>query len=127
MITTTTTINKIEDEVNRIIARPYTRELIPNSDGTWFAKILEFPGCMTEGDTIAEAHEMLDDAMRGWLEVKLEDGDPIPQPLKIDDYSGKFMIRVPKSLHRDLASFADREGVSLNAFVNTHLARAVGR
>jgi antitoxin HicB len=119
------TATRIKEEVERITARPYVRELIKNEDGTWFARIVEFAGCMTEGDTQTEALANLEDAMAAWVEVKVEDGDPIPDPITVDDYSGKFMVRVAKSLHRDIALRADREGVSLNAFVSTQLARAV--
>jgi len=84
----------IEAEVARRRAMPYTRELVPNSDGTWFARILEFPGCMTEGDTQAEAIDMLGDAMDAWISAKLEDNEPIPDPIASEEYSGKFVARV---------------------------------
>ena len=58
--------------------RPYTRELVQNEDGTWFARAIEFAGCMTEGDTRDEAIKNLDDAVASWLEVKRLDGDEIP-------------------------------------------------
>lgn len=119
------TATKIRDEVEKIVSRPYLRELVKNEDGTWFARIVEFAGCMTEGDTQTEALANLEDAMMAWVEVKIEDGDSIPEPITVDGYSGKFMVRVAKSLHRDIALRADREGVSLNAFVSTQLARAV--
>lgn len=114
-------------EVKRIMNAGYSEELKRNSDGTYFARIVEFPGCMTEGDTEAEALENLKDAMRGWVEVQLEDGDPIPPPLSDDQFSGKFVVRVPRSVHRDLSQRAEREGVSLNQYVLTALAKAIGR
>lgn len=117
-----TAIN-IEAEVVRRKALPYTRELIRNSDGTWFARVLEFAGCMTEGDTQAEALEMLDDAMDAWISAKLEESESVPDPINSDEYSGKFMVRLPKSLHRDLARRAETEEASLNQFVVTTLAR----
>lgn len=40
-------------------------------------------------------------------------------------YSGKVNLRMPKSLHRDLARRAEEEGVSLNQFMVVALARAV--
>jgi antitoxin HicB len=119
------TATKIREEVEKVVSRPYLRELVKNEDGTWFARIVEFAGCMTEGDTQTEALANLEDAMMAWVEVKIEDGDSIPEPITVDDYSGKFMVRVAKSLHRDIALRADREGVSLNAFVSAQLARAV--
>jgi predicted HicB family RNase H-like nuclease len=42
-------------------------------------------------------------------------------------YSGKVNLRMPKSLHRDLARRAEEEGVSLNQFMVVALARAVGK
>jgi predicted RNase H-like HicB family nuclease len=119
------TATHIQEEIKEIVARPYTRELIRNSDGTWFARIVEFPGCMTEGATKEAALTELDDAMNAWLEAKLEDRDPIPEPLTAESFSGKFVVRIAKSLHRDLSRRADHEGVSLNQFVTTSLARAV--
>lgn len=104
---------------------PYTIELVPEPDGSWFVAVKELPGCMSGGDTPEEAIEMIQDAMRGWLEVSLEDGDPIPEPRELDAYSGKFVVRVPRSLHRELVEAAEEEGVSLNQYINVALARAV--
>jgi predicted HicB family RNase H-like nuclease len=81
---------------------------------------------MTQGDSVAEAVEMIQDAMAGWIEIALADGTPVPEPRRMDEYSGKFVVRVPSSLHRDLVRAAEREGVSLNQFAVVALARAVG-
>ena len=121
------TAAKIKERVKEIIGRPYTRELVKNEDGTWFTRIVEFPGCMTEGHNAPEALTNLDDAMEAWIEVHLEDGDPIPEPLTAEHFSGKFVVRVAKTLHRDLSLRAEHEGISLNQFVATQLAKAVGR
>ena len=115
-----------KQEVKAMLARPYTRELIKNEDGTWFARVVEFVGCMTEGDTSEEAMNHLDEAMETWVEAHLEDGGAIPPPLSSDQYSGKFLMRVPKTLHRELARRADLEGVSLNQFALVALSRYVG-
>jgi antitoxin HicB len=121
-----TTAIPMKEEIKAVLARPYTRELIKNEDGTWFARIVEFPGCVTEGETAGEALENLEDAMAAWVEVKIEDGDSIPAPLNTDQYSGKFLMRVPKTLHRELARRADLEGVSLNQFALSALSRCIG-
>ena len=121
-----TTAIPMKEEVKAILARPYTREMIKNEDGTWFARIVEFAGCMTEGDTAEEAFGNLENAMSAWVETHMEDGDSIPLPLTSDQYSGKFLMRVPKTLHRELARRADLEGVSLNQFALSALSRCVG-
>jgi predicted HicB family RNase H-like nuclease len=56
------------------------------------------------------------EAMEGWLETKVESGYPIPMPLNTEKYSGKFVVRLPKSLHARLSIEAEREGVSLNQY-----------
>lgn len=120
------TATKNKEKIERHLARPYTRELVRNEDGTWFARVVEFTGCMTEGESAEEAIKNLDEAMAGWIEVHLEDDETIPPPLTTDQYSGKFLMRVPRTLHRELARHADIEGVSLNQFVLSALSRAVG-
>ena len=108
------------------LSLPYTIEMVQDADGDgWFVRIKELPGCISQGDTPEEALEMIQDAMKGWLEVAIEEGMPIPEPRQLEDYSGKFVVRVPASLHRDLVDQASEEGVSLNQFVNVALARAV--
>ncbi|MHB0876381.1 MAG: type II toxin-antitoxin system HicB family antitoxin [Anaerolineae bacterium] len=109
------------------LSLPYTIELVPEEDGTWFVRVRELPGCMSVGDTPDDAVAMIRDAMAGWLAVAIEDGDDIPEPRALSSYSGKFVIRVPASLHRDLVEAAEREGVSLNQYCNVALARHVGR
>jgi len=113
--------------IDYYMALPYTIELINTPGEGWFVRVRELPGCMSQGDTAEEALEMIQDAMRGWLEVSIEYGDPIPEPRSEEDYSGKFVVRVPRTLHRDLVETAEREGVSLNQFINVALAEAVGR
>ena len=108
---------------------PYTIEVIrdnePENPG-WAARVVELPGCITQGDTFEELEAMVEDAMRLWIETALEDGLTVPEPRNEEEYSGKFIVRVPKSLHRRLVMQAEREGVSLNQFVSTTLAGAVG-
>jgi len=103
---------------------PYTIELQETPGEGWFVRVKELPGCMSQGDTAQEALEMIQDAMRVWIEVALEDGDRIPEPRPEEAYSGKFVVRVPKSLHRQLVEQAEAEGVSLNQYINVALAGA---
>ena len=112
-------------EVEKYMKLPYTIELIPEEDGTYFVKVKELPGCMSAGDTVEEAIGMIHDAMRGWLEVAIEDGLEIPLPDVMKKYSGKFLVRVPKHLHKNLADQAKKEGVSLNQFVVSLLSEKI--
>lgn len=115
--------------VEEYLALPYTIEVYKDdSDGdlAYVALVVELPGCLTQADTFEELEEMVQDAMRAWIESALEDGAPVPEPRQAEEYSGKFVVRVPRSLHRQLAMTAERDGMSLNSYVSTTLAYAVG-
>ncbi|CAB3395948.1 Toxin-antitoxin system HicB family antitoxin [Kyrpidia spormannii] len=113
-------------DVSYYMNLPYTIQIKPRDDGDglyYFAKVLELDGCMSDGKTPEEAFQNIREAMEGWLEVKLEHGDSIPEPESDDEYSGKFVVRVPKNLHRELVMKARQEGVSLNQYVLYKLSR----
>jgi predicted RNase H-like HicB family nuclease len=98
---------------------PYNYIVKPITDesGTYFhASVLELDGCQSTGETFEEAYNDLLEAMEGWIETKLENGFNIPLPVETEKFSGKFVLRLPKSLHRRLAIEAEKEGVSLNQF-----------
>lgn len=117
----------MEKTIEYYLNLPYTVELTPTPGQGWFVRVRELPGCMSQGDTAEEALTMIQEAKELWLEVALEDGDTIPEPRPESDYSGKFVIRVTRSLHRDLVEQAEAEGVSLNHYVSEALAYAVGQ
>lgn len=114
----------MKKNLNYYLKLQYTIRMKKNSDGSYFAEIEELPGCMTEGDTEKEALLMIEDAKKAWLEIALERNQNIPEPAS-DEYSGKFNIRLPKFLHRQLANKAKTENVSLNTLISTTLASAV--
>jgi antitoxin HicB len=89
-------------------------------------EIPDWPGCRAHGATIEEAFRKLDDAKYVWVEDCLERGITIPPARPAEDYSGKFLLRIARSLHRRLAMLANGEGVSLNTYVSTVLAEHVG-
>ncbi len=119
----------MEKNIEYYLGLPYTIQVVRNpapDDPGWVARVVELPGCLTEADTFEELGEMIADAMRGWIEIALEDGIPVPEPRPVEEYSGKFVVRVPKSLHRELVNTAEADGVSLNAFISVVLGKAVG-
>ncbi|MBV8565277.1 MAG: toxin-antitoxin system HicB family antitoxin [Methylobacteriaceae bacterium] len=109
------------------LKRPYGRTVVPERDGTFRAEIIEFPGCIATGDTASEALANLDRVAESWLEATLARGQHIPEPVENSPFSGKLVLRMPKSLHRKAAHIAAREGVSLNQFIVTSVAEQVGR
>jgi antitoxin HicB len=72
--------NDTKKSADYYMSLPYTFDLIPEPGGGWFVAVKELPGCMSEGETPQDTMLMIRDAMRGWIEVALEDGDQIPEP-----------------------------------------------
>jgi antitoxin HicB len=104
---------------------PITIYIAP--EGGFVAEIEDLPGCLAQGETIEETYEEIGIARKLWIETTYEDGQDIPLPRNDREYSGKFIIRVPKSLHRQLDLLAEREGVSLNQYLVSELSRIVGK
>lgn len=120
---------KMPRKIEEYLQLPYTIEVVrdnnPDYPG-WVGRVVELPGCMTQADTFNQLGDMIIDAMSAWIGTAIEDGMDIPEPRPQESYSGKFIVRVPLSLHRLLAETAKREGVSLNAYISATLGRAVG-
>ena len=102
----------------------YIIQPISDESGTYYyARVLELDGCQSTGETFEEAYNNLREAMAGWIEVKLEAGYDIPLPKEASDFSGKFVVRIPKTLHYRLSIEAEKEGVSLNQYALYKLAK----
>jgi predicted RNase H-like HicB family nuclease len=112
--------------VKEYLDRPYhivIQHITDESGSYYFATVRELDGCMSHGDTYTEAFENIREAMKGWIETKLENGFSIPDPIDDSRYSRKFILRLPKSLHAQLALQAEQEGVSLNQYALYRLSK----
>lgn len=104
------------------------RQLAADDGGGWVAQIQEIDGCIADGETVDEALDAVKDMLALWLVSARENHKTVPPPTKYQEpvQSGKFTVRVPKTLHRHLVEAAEREGVSLNQLVNNLLALNLG-
>jgi antitoxin HicB len=116
-----------QDVVEQLLRRPWSRELVPD-EGVIAARVPELPGCFAEGATPTEALSNLESALESWLAAAVELGNEIPPPRgeeEPESYSGRFSVRVPRSLHRRLALRAEAEGCSVNQLVVSILSASV--
>jgi antitoxin HicB len=104
----------------------YPVTLYPSPEGGYAVGIEDLPGCLSQGETVEEAMEMIEKARRLWLESAYEDGLEIALPSDMNKFSGKFNVRVPATLHRKLHKLAKKEGVSLNQYVVYALSHTAG-
>ena len=116
--------------IESYLKRPYHIEIVwsesEDGDSGWVAEVKELRGCIAQGRSREELLENIDRAMEAWIDDALEAGDAIPEPRVDASYSGKVLVRMPPYLHGELAAEAERQGVSLNQFAVTLLARGAG-
>ncbi len=113
-------------DIRDYLKLPYTRiiqEVNDESGHYFYGRILEIEGCQSTADSLEALNEDLNEALEGCIELLLEEGLEIPLPLTVDEYSGRFLLRLPKSLHQRLTIEAEREGVSINQLAIYKLAR----
>jgi RNA polymerase sigma-B factor len=128
-----------DSELGRTVAEylelPYHVEVRsePSENGaTWKATVEELPGCISLGGTAEEAVARLRPEMESWVRAALAEQREIPVPggeaataRSARSHSGRFLVRMPKSLHQQLALAAERENVSLNRLVTERLAASL--
>ena len=77
------------------------------------------PGLMLggiHGEDEAKVYKELCQAVEEWIEIYQEDKEPLPESTAGKEYSGKFVVRVGRDLHKALAIDALRHGESLNSY-----------
>ena len=110
--------------LNEYMALPYKMEIVEDiEEGGFVVSFPDLPGCITCGETVESAVSNAVDAKKAWLEAALEEGIAIHEPDSIEDYSGQFKLRIPKSLHRLLAEHSKKEGISMNQYCLYLLSR----
>ena len=111
----------------------YTHVVSPLSaedGGGFLITFPDLPGCMSDGETIEAAIENGRDAFISWVSARVDMKKTIPKPVareeNADNFSGRFVQRVPKSLHARLAREAKKDGVSLNTFILSIISEGLG-
>ena len=103
---------------------PYRLEIVPDPDeGGYVIRYPDLPGCITVANTMNDAVANAEDAKRAWITAAIEEGVKIAEPESLEDYSGQFKLRIPRSLHRSLAEHAREEGTSMNQYCLYLLSR----
>lgn len=108
----------------------YPFEIRPFSDeegGGFFISFTDFSECISDGETVEEAILNGLDALQETIAALESMNLALPEPGSGGSYSGKFIQRVPKSIHARLVMRAKQEGVSMNSLVTSILAESLGR
>jgi len=96
---------------------------------TWSGEDEEFVGLCAEFPKLSWLAASPEEALKGIRSVvkdcaedMVKNDEALPVPIATRKYSGKFMVRVPPEVHRQLATQAAESGVSLNRIASAKLA-----
>lgn len=92
-------------------------------DQVYISRVAEFPSLAAHGDNPEEALREIRFVVSAVLDDMESNGEQIPEPLGTKKYSGKISLRMPEFLHRQLATEAAWQGVSLNQLMIAKLAQ----
>jgi len=102
----------------------YTYRVIWSEDDQEYVGLCtEFPSLSWLGKTPESALKGIREVVEGVIKDMRRAGEEIPQPISSRRFSGKFMVRVPPEVHRNLAIQAAEAGVSLNRIAGSKLSR----
>ena len=103
------------------------RPLTPDEGGGFLISYPDFSDCISDGETVEQALRYGQDALKETIAALRAKTLPVPAPNSGGIASGKFVARVPKSIHAQLTTRAKTEGVSLNTLVLSFIAQGLGR
>ena len=103
------------------------RPLDASEGGGFLISYPDFSECIADGETVEEAIANGRSALAETMAALKAKGFAVPAPNAGGVASGKFVARVPKSVHAQLATRAKAEGVSLNSLVLAFIAEGLGR
>ena len=103
------------------------RPLSAEEGGGFLISYSDFSECISDGETVEEALKNGKDALKATIAALKARELPVPAANSGGSASGKFVARVPKTVHAQLTTRAKAEGVSLNTLVLTFIAQGLGR
>jgi len=103
---------------------------ICNRKRSYIIRVNELPGVCTDASTIEEGMQNIQDAIIATIELYLEQGDPIPEPISQENFKGNIAYRTTSARHYHLAKLAQQKRISMNkaldmifdAGIKTHLS-----
>lgn len=91
-------------------------------DGEYVGLCAEFPSLSWLARTPEAALKGIRKLVSDVVADMVSTGEPVPEPIATKHFSGKFMVRVPPDVHRQLAIQAAEAGVSLNRLASAKLS-----
>lgn len=92
-------------------------------EGGYSVEIPDLKGCVSEGDTLAEAIDMITDSACGWVLDELEDGKKAPVPSTYEDISNSYKGEIVSLITLDIVSYVEKNNLSLSEILQNTLVK----
>lgn len=80
----------------------------------YIIRVNELPGVCTDAKTVEQGMKDIKESIAATIELYLEQGDPIPEPIDKEEFKGKIAYRTTKERHYHLAKLAQEKHISMN-------------
>jgi antitoxin HicB len=115
----------LKSKLDHYLKLNYPVEMVVDGDA-FVASFPDLPGCVSYAETVGEAYRNLKSTQKLWIKGQLDSRRPVPEPSHVEDFSGKFVLRIPRGLHQSLDRKARKQGVSLNHYISHVLSECHG-
>jgi predicted HicB family RNase H-like nuclease len=101
---------------------------VETESGTeWIARYPEVNNTGGSGATIEAAIADAKNNLKFELDLLAEEGKTPPKPYETPNYSGKISLRIPRSVHKQIAELSESEGVSINSLISAAVSGFIGQ
>jgi len=93
----------------------YTIETSKHKGRKFFIiRVNELPGVCTDATNIERGMKEIQEVIAATIELYMEQGDPIPEPMNKEEFKGNISYRTSSDRHYSLAKLAREKRISMN-------------
>jgi antitoxin HicB len=125
MVTPKKTIKK---DLNYYLNLPWTYTVetaYDKGEKYYILRVNELPGACTDAPTLEEAMELIKEVITAFVEMYMEDGEEIPEPIDEEAYQGNIAYRTTARRHFVIAREAKKLNRSLSQVIDEYIDQAI--
>jgi predicted RNase H-like HicB family nuclease len=98
---------------------------IEDGESFFIVRVNELPGVCTDASTVEEAMTLIKQALKGAIELYIENNEEVPEPINPETYKGKIAYRTTSKRHLRLVREATIQNKSLSAVIDECIDRTI--
>jgi predicted RNase H-like HicB family nuclease len=98
---------------------------IEDGESFFIVRVNELPGVCTDAPTVEEAMTLIKQAIKGAIELYIDNNEEVPEPINPQIYKGKILYRTTGKRHLRLVREATIQNKSLSAVIDECIDRTI--